>query len=715
MTKPTQNLTWDSNGTNLTTPRSGWRSDGFATNDIPTSGEDNYLRKGYAAWQAYLDAQNDTNVSNINTADGRINFNQYDATVTPFEANDFYAISYNSGGGFYLVTGSAGVTYRSVDAGLTWVKQVVGAGDFLCNASNGTTTVIADTNGAIWNTTDGLTFTSRTPGYSTAAYAIAYGGGAYIIGSATGNYQTSVDGGTTWVWQDGPFAADIRSIAVGAAYFALGLSNGKTIYVAQNLGVLGSPSVTASAQGIYNIAYKPGFGFIAYGHGGKISTSIDDGLTWSYDVATLSDTGYPVGSVVNEYGIVGLISDSNNIFWTSDGLNFTKQPTKLLTSFYGSSQAAYLNGLYFLLGFTGQILRCDTYTSIRNDLQTALVTNKNAALAASQSASAMSMLHSILQSVNSAQAPGNTVGAQNTVSFANPTGGYSVASIGASNNIFFSTPTNTYNIGGTLPALTGTQTGSAHTFYDICCDGTTYLVACGAAGIIYTMPIASGPATLTAATSGTANALTAIATDGVNYCAVSGTTSTSTMRYKGSTLPTGTWSGATTGLTSKALVGVAYGNGVWVSISSDGIPITASTPGGTWTTQTTLASFTCQGMKFIGGLFVAYGNAGKIFTSTNGVTWSAKVDPSVNAALGTLVGATAIPLSTGGYLYLFNAFYSSQFWIVYTYDSFSTMKSSALSNFSWQSALFNYVPLAKCMVFEELTTSKIFISPQLVF
>lgn len=65
MTKPTSYAQWDSNSTNLSAPTGGHKTDGWATNEIPTAAEMNGWQKLVADWTQYV---NDT----LN--DGIVNF-----------------------------------------------------------------------------------------------------------------------------------------------------------------------------------------------------------------------------------------------------------------------------------------------------------------------------------------------------------------------------------------------------------------------------------------------------------------------------------------------------------------------------------------------------------------------------------------------------------------------------------------------------------------
>ncbi len=86
--------------------------------------------------------------------------------------------------------------------------------------------------------------------------------------------------------------------------------------------------------------------------------------------------------------------------------------------------------------------------------------------------------------------------------------------------------------------------------------------------------------------------------------------------------PTGaTWTQGGGGYYADYSDGIAYGNGIFVGVASDG-EIYTSTDGANWT-QRAATEQTLNGVSFGGGLFVAVGTSGSIFSSQDGLTWVA--------------------------------------------------------------------------------------------
>jgi len=94
--------------------------------------------------------------------------------------------------------------------------------------------------------------------------------------------------------------------------------------------------------------------------------------------------------------------------------------------------------------------------------------------------------------------------------------------------------------------------------------------------------------------------------------------------------------------------GLAYGNGVWVSvssatISSDFTPAISSNNGVTWTNGTLQSSFgRATDLFFYNGIFISTTSDAKILTSVDGITWTLAADllALFSFSLGTIAGIT---------------------------------------------------------------------------
>lgn len=114
------------------------------------------------------------------------------------------------------------------------------------------------------------------------------------------------------------------------------------------------------------------------------------------------------------------------------------------------------------------------------------------------------------------------------------------------------------------------------------------------------------------------------------------------------------WRRLTTGA-NESRYGVVYGDGRFVAVSSrsdtltgtSGVPVTFSTDGVSWTRATatpTLTAGSLFGITYAQNIYVAVGDAGRIFTSSDGNDWASRtsgVTPSLFAVAGGPAGFVA--------------------------------------------------------------------------
>ncbi len=80
------------------------------------------------------------------------------------------------------------------------------------------------------------------------------------------------------------------------------------------------------------------------------------------------------------------------------------------------------------------------------------------------------------------------------------------------------------------------------------------------------------------------------------------------------------WTPRDSGTTS-TLRGVAYANGLWVVVGSNGTILT-STNGTSWTSQSSGTTSTLRGVAYGNGLWIVVGTNGVIRTSPDGISWT---------------------------------------------------------------------------------------------
>ena len=110
-------------------------------------------------------------------------------------------------------------------------------------------------------------------------------------------------------------------------------------------------------------------------------------------------------------------------------------------------------------------------------------------------------------------------------------------------------------------------------------------------------------------------------------------------------------------LSTSSLVDVAFGNGVYVAVGSGSFA--TSTDGITWTTRTNPSGLNHTKITFGSGIFVTTATNGtastSIYTSTDGITWTARTSPSTgyqgvffSNSLFVAFGSSIVSTSTDG-------------------------------------------------------------------
>lgn len=213
--------------------------------------------------------------------------------------------------GSFVGVGPGGAIYQSSD-GLSWTQSVSGTANNLhCVAGGSNLLVTVGDSGTILTSPDGTTWASQTSHTSLPLLGVAYSNGLYVAVGLAGTTLTSPDG-INWTTQHTGHANELLSITYGSA------------------------------------------GFLAVGASGTILTS-PDGVNW-----TLQNAGVSVSFDSATYGNgYYLITSSNAVVmtstdgttWTSRNIGATGNPT-----LYGS---AFLNGRFDLVGSGGTVMESD--------------------------------------------------------------------------------------------------------------------------------------------------------------------------------------------------------------------------------------------------------------------------------------------------------------------------------------------------------------------
>lgn len=249
-----------------------------------------------------------------------------------------YGLTTNDWAGVTLPVGINTVAPRMcylIRSGVIDRTVVVGAGTNFHSYSTQNGTTLATQAGA-------ATWTVGTAIYSTAGWAVAYGGGRWVSGGeGTNSLATSWDG-ITWVGIAsgvGNFSTRCRGVAygeipgVGGRWVAVGVGTNSIIYSDDGL-IWSIPAHGITATGVfttgaYGICWD-GTKFWVVGQGTNTLASSPDGITWTgYGVVAgggsnqspFSTAGYGIAYNGSQYVAVGI--GTNTMAYSSNGTTWT--------------------------------------------------------------------------------------------------------------------------------------------------------------------------------------------------------------------------------------------------------------------------------------------------------------------------------------------------------------------------------------------------------
>ncbi len=285
---------------------------------------------------------------------------------TPLATGNLRGVAYTpatasnqtSSGNTYVAVGQGGAIFSSSDA-LTWTARTSNvAANLNAVVFAGTQFVAVGDGGTIVKSADGITWTTSTSGTASNLYGVTVTGLFVVAVGAGGTIVTSTDSGSTWTAQTSGTTSDLYGVAVntsnvfvavGAGGALLSSANGTTWAVGNSQTALDLRGVTAgvSASSLVEI-------FVAVGAAGTLVTS-PDGTTWTAQapIAPVSLTAAVHGSQFVAVGTGGAIFNSTDgITWqpavsgtTSDlyAVTFTGVSTLTLAIGYVAVGAAGVN------------------------------------------------------------------------------------------------------------------------------------------------------------------------------------------------------------------------------------------------------------------------------------------------------------------------------------------------------------------------------------
>lgn len=250
------------------------------------------------------------------------------------------------------VVGANGAIFSSTD-GISWTAQTNPAPTANLNSVRyGGNYVAAGAAGVVLFSSDAITWTQKVSGTSNDLYALATNGaGQYVATGANGAIIASGDG-STWGTVSSGTTNTLYGVTYGnGRYVAVG-ANGTLITSTD--GVTWSPINSNTSQNLNGVAYGTwlvtGTGtvvtsFVAAGASGTIVTS-PDGLTWTAQAPITTNTLTAI-----DFGRQFVAVGSNGgIFTSTDGATWLS-PTPLTTN--GLNAVTHNAHAYFAVGASG--------------------------------------------------------------------------------------------------------------------------------------------------------------------------------------------------------------------------------------------------------------------------------------------------------------------------------------------------------------------------
>ena len=232
-------------------------------------------------------------------------------------ASELRGVTY---GGVFVVVGANGAMFSSSD-GITWTAINYTVASDLNAAFFGIGRYIAvGVGGVVLQSSDAITWAPVSSGTSDHLYAGASNGAVYLAVGAKGAFTVSADA-VTWGIGNAGTSRDLYGLAVG---------NGLWVAVGANGVIVTSPDTgtwqavaSPTTSDLKAVTYSATTGtFVAVGAGGTVVTS-PDGVHWTLRAPLSSSTltGVSYGS---QFAAIG---DNGSIFTSVDGITWQSAPS----------------------------------------------------------------------------------------------------------------------------------------------------------------------------------------------------------------------------------------------------------------------------------------------------------------------------------------------------------------------------------------------------
>jgi hypothetical protein len=592
------------------------------------------------------------NLTSIEAAHGAIWTTRTSAVNNDWQSvtygNGLYVAVTNMGTNNRIMTSANGIdwTVRTPPANNNWFGVTYGNGLFVAVSVNGSPRAMYSANGIDWNL-------GTNPENSSRWVSVTYGNGLFVAVSRDGLVMTSSNG-ITWTSRTSAANNNWTSVTYGNGKFVAVASSGTNNRVMTSPdGVTWTARTSAANNGWNSVTYGNGL-FVAVASDGtnRVMTS-PDGITWTARTSAAVNDWKSVTYGNGSFVAVARSGNNNRVMTSYDGITWTSRTS---AADNGWNSVTYGNNLFVSVSYSGVMTSSFASAADAPVITSATPSTNSVSVAFSQTASIYAPAVSNYEySIDN----GSTWTTRDPVSAAGPititglttattytikirainTFGTSCASTAVSVTTLSlpGAPTNLVatgiNTGGliqfTAPANDG---GSPITNYEYSTDN-------GATWITPSPSITSSPLIISGGlTNCTSYQVKIRAVNAVG----SGTASIAVQLIPATSVDMGVNWTTRTSAADNSWLGVTYGNGVFVAVSSDGTGRVMTSPDGiTWTARTSAANNSWWSVTYGNGLFVAVATSGtgnRVMTSPDGVTWTSRTSAANNEWRGVTYG-----------------------------------------------------------------------------
>ncbi|KAI5914628.1 hypothetical protein [Thauera sp. 2A1] len=237
---------------------------------------------------------------------------------------------------------------------LTWTPRTIAglAGNWVrAMARHGTRTILVGNAGALYTSTDHVTWTARDSQHADAdLYGVASSGSVAVVvgegwGAPLGRIASSVDG-IAWTARTSPLAVPFASVAYRNGLFLAGTTNSRVVTSADGATWSAASSVVEADNWVNGFAYGNGM-YVARRDYGIMSSPT--GASWTLRVSSYD---YSISDLIFAGGQFVAVGSFGTVLRSSDGITWT-------VGALGASGMAYcltyVDGVYIAAGDAGRI------------------------------------------------------------------------------------------------------------------------------------------------------------------------------------------------------------------------------------------------------------------------------------------------------------------------------------------------------------------------